>query len=302
MKQKTSFIIALSIVVIAVIMFIIKKKTDDHSPAETITQASPTRSSQRLQDSEASRSQHEHQEREKLARIERKKLITHWTNNASAGFSISKKNLIADLNLSAAETAEVDKIFARREAQLAELLTAESTDDIETLRQICGLLRNKGLREELAAILSPEKLAAFDANEATRERETIEARAYRDMADINSVVTLTDTQKQQALAALIKNAPTQVEQEADARAFMTLQYGQSLTDVDSSSIRGLSNIVSASLKNEMPDTAVEGSHYELWTQINKTERINQELSTLQNILDEKQLTRYREHLEKELAW
>ncbi len=301
MKRKTS-IIALSIVAIAAVLFLINQAQDDHSPAEKSTQTSPTRSSQRQEASQASHSQDERKDREEIARIEQNKLTTFWMKNASAGFAIAKKHLIADLNLNAADTAEVEKIFVRREAQLAELLTAESTDDREVLKNICALLRNKGLREELASILSSEKLVAFDANEATRERETIEARAYRDMADLNAIVTLTDAQKQQTLAALIKNAPAKVEQEADARAFMTLNYGQMLTDVDSSSIRGLSNMVSASLKNEMPDAAIESSHYELWIQTNKSERIKNELSTLQNILDEKQLTRYREHLEKEPAW
>jgi hypothetical protein len=154
----------------------------------------------------------------------------------------------------------------------------------------------------LAGVLSPEKLATFDANAATRERETIEARAYSDMADINSLVQLTDVQKEQLLAVLIKTAPAKVEQEADARAFMTLHYGQMLTDVDSSSIRGLANMISAGLKDEMPDFTVGSSQYQQWTRTNKTERIENELSALRNILDDKQLSRYREHLEAEPDW
>ena len=213
---------------------------------------------------------------------------------------------MADLNLSAEEAAEVEKVFARRDAELAGLLAkmhfGEAAHDVETMREICGLFRNKGLREDLAGILSAEKLATFDANEANRERETIEARAYREMADINAVILLTDNQKQPVLAALMKSAPARVEQEADARAFMTLHYGQMLTDVDSSSIRGLANMVSAGLNYEMPAVEIDSSHYQQWTQANKAERIEQELSALQNILDEKQLTRYREHLEAEPAW
>ena len=61
-------------------------------------------------------------------------------------------------------------------------------------------------------------------------------------------------------------------------------------------------MVSAGLNYEMPDVEIESSQYYQWTQANKAERIEQELSALQNILDEKQLTRYREHLEAEPAW
>lgn len=213
---------------------------------------------------------------------------------------------MADLNLSAKEAAAVERIFARRDAELAGLLarmySGEAADGMETFRRICALLRNKGLRADLAAVLSAQKLAAFDATEANRERETIEARAYRDMADINAVVLLTDSQKQQALAALMKNAPEKVEQEADARAFMTLNYGQMLTDVDSSSIRGLANMASAGLNYGMPDVEIDSRQYQQWTEVNKTARIENELSALRSILDERQLTRYREHLEAEPAW
>lgn len=295
---------------IATLTVLFYKRKDDPSPAMNAgNEASPSRISEQKRESNSKESQEERLTRvarEEMVREVKQKQLTFWTKNASAGLTQSKKNLVADLNLSAEEAAGVENIFARRNTELAGLLakmhSGVAAQDVETMRKICRLLRNKGLREELASILSPEKLATFDANEATRERETIEARAYRDMADLNAIVTLTDIQKQQALAALIKNAPAKVEEEADARAFMTLNYGQMLTDVDSSSIRGLSNMVSASLKNEMPDTAIESSHYELWSQTNKSQRIKNELSTLQNILDEKQRTRYREHLEAEPAW
>lgn len=50
------------------------------------------------------------------------------------------------------------------------------------------------------------------------------------------------------------------------------------------------------------EASIESSHYELWIQTNKSERIKSELNALQQILDEKQLSRYREHLEAEPAW
>lgn len=244
--------------------------------------------------------------REELVRETKGKQLAFWSRNASAGFQLSLKNLLADLNLSAEETAGVKEIFARRETELAGLLdvmhSGEAADDMELLRRICALLRNKGLREDLAGVLSPRELAAFEANEARRERETIEARAYRDMADINAVVLFTDAQKQQALAALMKNAPARVEKEADTRAFMTLNYGQMLTDVDSSNIRGLANMVGAGLNGEMPAVGIDSLEYQHWARANKAERIEHELAVMKPILDEEQFARYREHLEAEPAW
>jgi hypothetical protein len=302
MKQKPSFIIGLSIVTIAVVMFLFIQKKDAPSPLETRDQTSLTRASQRQDESQTAHSPRERKEREQTAQQESKKLTSFWTQNASAGFALSKKYLVTDLNLSAEESSKLDQIFARRESELADLLNGDAGDDVETMRKVCALLRNKGLREDLAGAISAEKLARFDADEADREHETIEARAYRDMADINAVVLLTDSQKQQALAALMKNAPEKMEHEADARAFMTLNYGQILTDVDSSSIRSLAAMLSAGAGDGMPDADIESSQYQQWVQANKTERIELELSALERILDEKQLTRYRDYLESEPAW
>lgn len=301
MNPRKPFIIALSLAAISASIMQFNHLKGDPAPAmNTGNGASHPRKSEREREAGSMDS------KEERIREVKQTQSAFWSANASAGFAQSKKNLVADLNLSAENAADVDKIFARREAELAGLLavmhSGEAADDMETLGKICALLRNKGLREDLAGILSPEKMAAFDANEATRERDTIEARAYRDMADINAVVLLTDSQKEQALAVLIRNASAKVEQEADARAFLTLNYGQMLADVDSSSIRGLSNMVSAGLEYELPAADTGSPQYQQWTQTKKMERIEHELSALQLILNETQLTRYREHLEAEPAW
>jgi hypothetical protein len=310
MNSKNRSIIALSLVVIAAFSVLFNHGDSDPAPSTNSgAEASQARKSDRKSEvtsAESKEARVARLAREDLVRDVKEKQLAFWSQNASAGFDLSLKTLLADLNLSAEETTGVKEIFARREAELAGLLAemhaGEAADDMELLRQICALLRNKGLREDLAGVLSVRNLASFDANEANRERETIEARAYRDMADINAVVLLTEAQKQQALAALMKSAPARVEKEADTRAFMTLNYGQMLTDVDSSSIRGLANMVSAGLNDEVPAVEIDSSHYQQWTQANKAERIGHELSILQPILDEDQITRYREHLEAEPAW
>jgi hypothetical protein len=122
------------------------------------------------------------------------------------------------------------------------------------------------------------------------------------MADINSVVLLSDSQKQHALAALIKHAPSKIEQEADTRAFLTLHYGQSLTDVDPASIRGLTNLANQLTSNPHATLDIDSPQFRQSSATTKADRIARDLSTLQNILDEKQLARYREHLESEPAW
>ncbi len=309
MNTKKLSISALSLVTIAALIVLFNYLKEAPAPAMNEgTEASQAPNSDRKREGNSTESKEERLERvarEGLVREVKQEQLAFWSKNASAGLAQTRKNLVSDLNLSAEEAEEVEKIFARRETELGGLLArmySGEAADMEHFREICALLRNKGLREDLAGAISAEKLARFDADEADREHETIEARAYRDMADINAVVLLTDSQKQQALAALMKNAPAKVEQEADARAFMTLNYGQILTDVDSSSIRGLAAMLSAGAGDGMPDADIESSQYQQWVQANKTERIELELSALEKILDEKQLTRYRDYLESEPAW
>ena len=310
MKSKTSVVIALCLVAVAGFVVFSKHLKNDSSPTTEAASANGNAgNSDRKREKNPTESAEERKARgarEEVLREARQKQLTFWSQNASAGLAQAKNNLVEDLELSAKEAMAVELIFARREAELSELLakmlSGEAADDMKQFREICDLLRNKGLREDLAGVLSPQKVASFDTNESTREQEIIEARAYRDMADLNAVVLLTDSQKQQALAALILNAPVKMEHEADTRAFMTLNYGQMLADVDSSSIRGLANLVRAGLNNEMPDANIENSQYQQWTKTNKTERIENELAALKSILDEKQLARYREHLEAEPPW
>lgn len=310
MSFKKRSILAVSLVAITALTVLFNHRKNDPPPATNSgAEASQARKSDRkseVNSAESREARVARLAREELVRETKEKQLAFWSQNASAGFDLSLKNLLADLNLSAEETTGVKEIFARREAELAGLLAkmhaGEAADDMELLRQICALLRNKGLREDLAGVLSSRSLASFDANEARRERETIEARAYRDMADINAVVLLTDSQKQLVLAAIMKNAPARVEHEADTHAFMTLNYGQMLTDVDSSSIRGLANMVSAGLSDEIPAVGIDSTQYQRWTQAKKAARIERDLSVLQPILDHDQLARYREHLEAEPAW
>ena len=188
MNPRTASIIALSLAVIAAFIALFNYLKDDPSPAmDAVAEASQARNSDRRSEVDSAETREERlarAAREELVREVKEKQLTFWSQNASAGLAQAKRNLTADLDLSAEETTGVKEIFARREAELAGLLAdmhaGEAADDMELLRQICALLRNKGLREDLAGVLSVPNLAIFDANEANRERETIEARAYRD--------------------------------------------------------------------------------------------------------------------------
>lgn len=129
------------------------------------------------------------------------------------------------------------------------------------MKKICALLRNKGLREDMTAILPHEKLTTYEAHEATHQQETYEPRAY-----------------------------------------MTLELGQMLNNIDPSGIRGIANMVGEGLSQDKSIPQFNSDEYQNWTQENKAQRINKEISSLEAILSPTQITRYREHMENELAW
>ena len=242
------------------------------------------------------------EKREAEAESERNRMTAMWVANISGAFARTSANLATDLNLSPEQSEKVNAIFSRRQQELAALLalmtSGEAGDDKETFRKMTALIRNKGLRADLEGVLSTEQLQAFDAGEAKRERETIEARAYRDMAEINEVANLKDSQKQSVLGILAQQAPAKVEEEADSRAFMSLMYGGLAADMDPSIVASLGDIVNADPALG-PELEYGSAEHAKWMEARKAERIENELSGLKNVLDEDQLDRYQEHLEAE---
>ena len=237
------------------------------------------------------------------ARIGRDVMVASLLRGATAVFANTSQTLATDLGLSEEQAAEVNALFAGRKKVLANKLASltedEAEDPQETLRQITALMRNKGLRDGLDGILTGEQLAAFDAAEANRRREAIEAKTRKDMTAVNAALTLTDFQKESVLAALSAKAAEKIEEEADARAIMSLWYGEMAAVIDLSNFRGLAGALNDDL-NDLPAFSAGSTEYFRWKEQQRAERIESELSPLLYILDGNQITLYREHLEKEL--
>jgi hypothetical protein len=312
MNPKVLSIIALCLVVIAgSIVLLNGDKGEDSPPPDARVEAVNTRVSdleeefapaRRPGGIDPSETAEARRAMEARALVERDRMKAQWLKQASAGFGQTRKNLVVDLGLADGQAKGVENIFARREKELASLLASMTSGEAgkEIVNRICALIRNKGLSRELAGTLSQEQLKAFEASEAKRELEAVEARAYRDMADLNAVVRLTDPQKQQVLGALLKKSPEKLEKEADARAFMSLTYGPMATDMDSSHIHWLVNMMNESQTNEGPFPDIASAEFAHWVIGKKGDRIKNEIATLRDVLDEDQLARYREHLEEEL--
>lgn len=304
MNPRNALIIALLAVVIAVGIVLLSRKyaTDPadedvhHETGEAMVSERADGSMPPAEDKQEMEGLEEIQGRDDQAKLIRAQLTAFWALNATSGFVQTRNDLVTDLGLNAAQSEKIEQVFARREKELTDLL-ARMTSGEAGAEKIIALLRNKGLREDLEPVLSEEQLKAFDLREENQAWEKVEALAYRDMSEVSAVIRLTDSQKKEVLAALMDHAPVKVEQEADARAFMSLTYGAMAQDMDSLHIRGLSNLM-----GETSDIDIYSPEYRQQIEQQKTERIENKLSVLRGILDETQLTRYREHLEAESAW
>ncbi|MGC6458471.1 MAG: hypothetical protein ACON4R_08860 [Akkermansiaceae bacterium] len=235
-----------------------------------------------------------------LAAVERDRMTSNWTKQALVSFGLTKKRLSEDLGLDAEQNEELEKVFDRRAKRLETLLlkmsSVGSEDGMGLVKEICAVIRNKGLRDELVDLLSDSQLQAFDSRNQRRQQDQVEARAYRDMAEVNSVVQLSDSQKQQVLDAMIETAPERLELEADARAFMSLTLGALAEDIAPGEVRGMRNLMNMD-PSEVGPMEFGDESYEEWAQEQNANRIENELSSLQAILDEDQLALYRRHLE-----
>ena len=216
----------------------------------------------------------------------------------SQGFERTRRQLVTDFGLSEAQAGKLSEVFTRREKHLEALLTGEAGDDPDAVRRICDLIRNKGLREDLVGVFSPQQMEAYDAKERKQVREVVEARAYRDMAEVSSVVRLTDGQKQAVLGALMGHAHERAEQEADAMAFASLMSGSSGAGMPPDYIRDVAGMMNMDPAG-IPNFDYGSMEHLQRIEQQKAERIGDKIAALKGILDEDQLARYRAHLEAE---
>lgn len=311
MKPRISAIAAAALIVIAGAIAIWNRSQDPRpADSEEPTEAKPTRPPDRDDGSppEATPSS----PRAELPPADEAPLIAardamtaQWVERAGTGFQQTRQNLVTDLELSPDQGKALEQVFARRENDLAKLLglmnSEQAEDDPDLMKKICALIRNKDLRDDLVGVLTKEQLDAYDARETKRRQDTVEARAYRDLAEINALVSLTEAQKPEVFGVLSEQAAAKVEQEADARAFMSLTYGPLASTMDPSLVRGLSNLMSTE-PGQGPDFQYGSAEHQQWMREQKQERVENEVSALREVLTEDQLARYRESLEAQAVW
>lgn len=201
--------------------------------------------------------------------------------------------LANELVLSEAQKVQLRKFHKKAEGVLAGWLT-DGSDFMNTeagVSQIAALARGKNLRSALEKFASEEQLTKYDTYMNAKWKNQVEAQAYKELAKITPVLDLTEDQKDKVFAAIQEPVSERLKNEADFRAAMELYSGPTAAQMEITDLALMRLMVSAQ------ETGDFGSP-EFMAQLEETEsqRIEQEVSRLEEILSAEQSDQFREHL------
>jgi hypothetical protein len=204
-------------------------------------------------------------------------------------------DLVAKLGLDANQEAAVRKLYDERLEGMDGLMGMESMGDPKKMKEISELLRGEGLDEELASLLSEDQLEAYQQMKAEERGRKMDAKALKDLSKLTGVLALNPDQKDAVYEVLYEQAAERIDNPSDASVIMGLSMeGMGFEfDVDDSGIGAAFDMqMSAGDGEEIDQEAMMKNFQERATQ-----RIDDKVNLLSDILDEDQTTRYREHLE-----
>lgn len=212
--------------------------------------------------------------------------------------------LIKDLGLSAEQAAAVKELLdSRVKVFLTTLEAGKQTpaspkeaieQEKDMLTKAGSIIRGVGLREDLEGILSADQLVSYDERERKIWATQVESHALGEFARVMPALGLTEEQKDQVFDLLQDSSAQDLRDDADVRAYLALQRGQSVSQVDltsfaeadflEASFSGASGIGPGSPEFEQRLIEIAG------------DEINARVDHLSPALDENQISRYREYL------
>ncbi len=148
------------------------------------------------------------------------------------------KDLTTELGLSDAQVASLKAILDTRVKTFRACLDQNAGPDAEKemITRAGSLIRETGLRDELAAILTEKQLTGFDEREKKALQSQVESLTYIELSKLTPVLKLSEEQKDKVYELLLTSAAENLKESADARAFMALMQNKTSTQVDFTSM------------------------------------------------------------------
>lgn len=210
------------------------------------------------------------------------------------------ENLLADLarklNLNEEQKGHLAKVLDGRMEEIRRKMKKGKEEKGEfQMKEIGALIRGEGMRESIAVFLSDKQLSAYDSHKKEEWSRQVESRAYKDLAQINSILELNEAQKDQVYEILYEDAGTKMEANRDVQAFMGMLSGQMGVGIDVGD-DGVADMMELTVMLESEGDLDEN---EIMRQMQerRTTRNAEKIDRMKPILDDQQLERYREHLE-----
>ena len=208
------------------------------------------------------------------------------------------KKLVDRLGLTDAQADQLRAYFAKNREKLEAMIANGEGGDWSDIKNFTKMLRDDELDAALAGILTDDQKTTYEEMKQRDLNNRVEARAYKDLAEIQGVLDLSQEQKDEVYEILHDQAANQVDSNKDANAVVTaFTEGLGITinpeDFGISSV--IQNQIDRAANGEQPSE--DRGDWMRSIRENREQEIDQKVELLAPVLDDNQEDAYRTHLE-----
>ncbi len=211
------------------------------------------------------------------------------------------KKLVDRLGLTKAQADQLRTYFEKNRVDLTAMME-NNEGDWSQAKDWAKKLRGDGFEDELAKLLTDEQKEAYAEMKARDRENKMEARAYKDLAKVQSALDLSQEQKDQVYDILYQQAGNKIDANQDANALMSIWTEGFGVEFDAEEF-GISNAIQVQIDKAESGDAVDQDP-NAWmkaVQEGNQKRIDEQVALLAPVLDDDQEAAYRAHLESKGA-
>ena len=205
--------------------------------------------------------------------------------------------LVKDLNLSPEQEKELEEYFAEQIKLAGGMFSGEfDGDDPMAGAKAMAAIEGKGLDDVMADLLTPEQAEIWKERAQKQAHRTADSAALKELASLNSVIEVREDQRE-AVYDHFYQKKLAAENDGSTNGLMSSAISSFTKglgiEMDTSAFAG------AGLQEAMETATAEGEEVDVAALMReqREKQIEAEMAELAPILDEGQLTDYREHLE-----
>lgn len=202
--------------------------------------------------------------------------------------------LCAELNLTPDQQAKIRAAMEDRFTKMGGLFSFDgSSESPEKMKELSSLMKSDGLEEATAAVLNEDQKSGFDSLKAKERQNRIDSKALKDLGNLNTVLDLSEEQKDAVYGVLAQQAAKQEDGKKSAGMMNMFTEGMGVQIDDE---LGMSDILQEQMEAHGDARPAEGDIKKFMAETIK-KRTDERVEALRPVLSEQQLQQYRTHLE-----